>query len=283
MDSFTVLKRLKLPPNTVKIDTNLFADKTEIANIDYREYLFWLKKIYGYKSHRYQAALPDTLVWEYNEYEPFYLTYFVHPAYDMCPLVGVSYEQAVGYSDWRTNVVYELLLIKKKKIKAYPQDSTNFFSVERYLSGQYNGVTPDKTIPIPRFRLPTETEWIKLSGGEFKKPELGYYGVSIPKKYRKKGYKIAYWGVFDTKEFRDMLVGSNSIPNPVRVLFKNKWGIYNTIGNVAEMTATKGLAKGGSYQHSLQDCGIDKQILYTIPNCWLGFRNVCSWEFPKID
>jgi hypothetical protein len=37
-------------------------------------------------------------------------------------------------------------------------------------------------------------------------------------------------------------------------------GLYNIIGNVAEMIDQEGIAKGGSWQHKLEDCNISKNI-----------------------
>jgi len=38
------------PPNTIKIEDNFYVDRTEIANIDWKEYLSWLKRIFGEQS-----------------------------------------------------------------------------------------------------------------------------------------------------------------------------------------------------------------------------------------
>ena len=54
--------RLNLPPGTVKIDDNFFADETEISIQSYREYLFWVRSIHGVNSDEYKFAMPDTLV-----------------------------------------------------------------------------------------------------------------------------------------------------------------------------------------------------------------------------
>jgi hypothetical protein len=53
------------------------------------------------------------------------------------------------------------------------------------------------------------------------------------------------------------------------------------IGNVAEMLAEKGICKGGSFYHALDDCKITGQLTYTQPEPWLGFRCVCVPEMPK--
>ena len=44
--------------------SSFYIDETEATNVEYREYLFWLRRVYGDKLIEvYDKALPDTLVW----------------------------------------------------------------------------------------------------------------------------------------------------------------------------------------------------------------------------
>ena len=72
---------------------SFYLDETEVRNVDYLEYLFWLQRVYGLSYPEvYKKALPDTLVWRdklgYNE--PFVNGYLRHPAFKNYPVVGVS-------------------------------------------------------------------------------------------------------------------------------------------------------------------------------------------------
>ena len=67
---------------------------------------------------------------------------------------------------------------------------------------------------------------------------------------------------------------------PITMLFRYNNQIYNLIGNVAEMTNTEGVSKGGSWFHSKEESKIKNKITYTKPEIWLGFRNVCKWRLP---
>ena len=174
-------------PRQVTVNS-FYMDQTEVRNVDYLEYIHWLKKVYGADYPGVvKKALPDTTVWRkkmaYNE--PLVETYFRHPAYHNYPVVGVSWVQANAYASWRTDRVNELLLIKAGYLSYNAnQKDSNSFSTQRYLDGKYSSPPNGKTgikglfgkkknntgdsthrvgfgsgILLPHYRLPTEAEW----------------------------------------------------------------------------------------------------------------------------
>ena len=99
---------------------SFYIDETEVRNVDYVEYLYWLKRVYGQSyAEVHTKALPDTLVWRdklgYNE--PYVTQYLRHPAYQNYPVVGVTWEQANNYCAWRTDRVNERILIDEGILK----------------------------------------------------------------------------------------------------------------------------------------------------------------------
>ncbi|MBK9283308.1 MAG: SUMF1/EgtB/PvdO family nonheme iron enzyme [Sphingobacteriaceae bacterium] len=242
--SFTFFKPKKfIPPGTVSITENFFADEAEISNAAWREFETATKIKYGKFSKEHIAVLPDTLVWRQknSSNEPYVQYYYRHPAYRDYPVVGISYEQALAFCKWRTEKVKEFYIIRYKK---------------------------DLKI---NYRLPSKEEWEKISLG----------GVDIMYGYARNSKGCI---LFNHRYAADSVDAANTPNNPADVTApilsyqKNRFGIYNLFGNVAEMTAEKGICKGGGWRHLFEECRAGNDIPYTGTTAWLGFRCVCDFQ-----
>ena len=103
--------------------SSFYMDKYEVTNIAWREYVQWMEFVFGRVNPELaKTSLPDTTVWRdemaYND--PMIENYFRHPAYSFYPVVGVSWDQAMAYCQWRTDRVNELALMSGKYIEQLP-------------------------------------------------------------------------------------------------------------------------------------------------------------------
>ncbi len=147
---------------------------------------------------------PDTTVWvndfenAYNE--PYVRMYFSHGGYNEYPVVGVSWEQANAFANWRTEYL------------------------RRSLGG--NGVY------IEPYRLPTEAEWefaARAGYSDSKYPWLGDLPLT-----EEKG---CFYANFKPQEGNYVQDG-HLITSRVGTYSPNDFGLYDMAGNVSEWTST---------------------------------------------
>ena len=140
-----------------------YMDETEVSNQDWLDYLSWIRTSFPSDHELYYNALPDTLVWRrplsYNE--PYVNNYLRHPAFQDYPVVGITWEQAKEYCQWRTDRTNEFIL-QERGILLNPRDKKNSqllaanpdaqktpFNTDMYLNNQVRGVGVDgKRMPV---------------------------------------------------------------------------------------------------------------------------------------
>ena len=250
-----------------------YLDETEVSNLQYREYLYWVRRVFVDFPVIYKRALPDTNVWRsklgFNE--PYVEYYLRHPAYKDYPVVGVNWLQATDYAAWRTDRVNEYILDRERIMKydAISEVNENNFNTKAYLAGQYEftekgktrhqlknyaekkatrGVKVEDGIFLPEYRLPTEAEWefaamAKIGNSTYENIDEGkaypWNELTVRMtegKERDRGKILANFkrGKGDQGGIAGQLNDAGFITTPVYSYWPNDYGLYNMAGNVAE-------------------------------------------------
>ncbi len=154
------------------------------------------------------AVYPDTTVWlkdfNYAYNEPLYEGYFWHTAFKEYPVVGVTWDQARAFCNFRSKLKSDFNeSLKKRKQK-----------------------------PMP-FRLPTEAEWeYAARGGK----ENATYPWGGPYLQDDRGCYLANFKPKRGNYIEDEKKGTYTYTAPVKKFPKNGFGLYDMAGNVAEWT-----------------------------------------------
>ncbi len=247
---------------------SFYMDETEVSNQDYRDYLYWVSRVYQGNREKINSVLPDTTKWrkELAFNEPYVENYFRHPAYSDYPVVGVSWVQANDYCSWRTDRVNEQILVDRGILKHdNTQSGQNVYTSKTYMTGLYQGTEGDKPlekpdgspkkvtledgIMLPNYRLPTEAQWeyaayglIGNTDGELLTDRKIYpwNGAYLREDSRKhKGELRANFvrGRGDMMGMAGALNDNADIAAPVFSYDPNDFGLYCMAGNVNEWVA----------------------------------------------
>lgn len=252
------------PYSMQKIDELIFADAYEVSVGE------WLAFLSDDKGNELLASLlPDTNAVE-EKVRPVYRAYFSDNSSQMSfysgllgkkmrihiqpnankkeiekllkfPVTGITFEQAQQYCEWRSQ-----------------QFNNMFFSGEDGTSIQ--------------FRLPTEEDWERMAIDGNGKNKTCLDSVND------KGCNLFNYKASAECETAKQIVQHRGAGTVFSTDFWPSYiGIHNMFGNVAEMTADKGVAKGGSYRHYAAECDAKRKQQYNAVQSWLGFRCVAVY------
>ncbi|TAJ11379.1 hypothetical protein DMA11_17210 [Marinilabiliaceae bacterium JC017] len=232
--------------NYKEVSHRCYAGIHEVTNVEFREFINDLKA--QNKIEAYDKYYPDTTQWmkkftnSFNE--PYVEKYFWHPEMNNYPVVNVSKEAAEKYCEWLT---FKYNSQEKRKYK--------------------------KVV----FRLPSENEWNQFAS-VLPGHNLPWYGNFA--------YDPATNGFNANVKFENKVAGNDKYDYgadgslttcKVGSYKQNKIGLYDIIGNVAELT-NSGVIKGGSWDNTIDECVVNKTQQFQIPDPRVGFRVVMIIE-----
>ncbi len=265
------------PPNGFKIKPNFFVDKTEITNISWKEYLAWTERIFGKTSPEMEAALPDTSVWLGIVENGDYLmgNYLRNRQYDNFPVVGISHDQAIAYSKWRSDRVFEMILIEKglKNPNITIQNRDNFFTIAKYISENSKHISG---LVYPQYRLPTIQEMDTISS-YFNKALDAYFSDCKTKDCQKCKKMYAYLSSKESIEDNNLIFKCPLRPADLDCIDEKHFPVFNLNTNVSEWCLENQTSYGKGWLNTKQVLTDQKTYSPKKSNAWTGLRNVCEW------
>lgn len=180
-----------------------YMDETEITNNEYRQFIQRMMEDSAStlgRDYIMKELYPDTTVWmkDFTNHmgDPMQEYYYMHPAFDDYPVVGVDWEAAKVFSQWRTDY-----------LNSYRESMGEF--------------------PMPAFRLPSEAEWeYAARGGR----DMAKYPWGNPYIRNAKGCMLANFKPGRGNYYDD----GNAYTAEIMSYFPNDFGLFDMSGNVSE-------------------------------------------------
>jgi ribosomal protein L5 len=219
----------------ISLEGNIYMGAHEVSNSDYLKFLSNLLR--SRKLELFNTCLYDSAQWVERFKES-----YNEPMQNL-------YHAHPAYGD------YPVVNIKHEAAVAYCE----------WLSKQYNSQRKREYTQV-RFRLPNEVEWTKAASIS----ESSTSGLPDDNLRDRKGCYLANIKSGEQNYAEDGAMYTAKVDS-----YKpNEQGFFCIIGNVSEMLNKPGIAKGGSWYHTFNECGLKQ--LQTYSNCdpGVGFRLV---------
>lgn len=246
--------------DTVSVQS-FYMSKTEITNLQYLEFLTYLKK--EGRMEDYKLAQIDSTGWNRKLAfgEAFVEHYHRHPAYREYPVVNITKKGAEMYCDWLTEV-YDSISGGELRLK---------------------------------FRIPTRAEYLRAARGTNHQYRYTWGGPFIR---NSKGDYLANFIQIDASDIRrnpqsgELEVYIHREPSypilddayttaPAESYWPNEFGFYNMNGNVSEMISDGDFAVGGDWHSPGYDIRCESIKSFSEPDPMTGFRVVASYMESK--
>jgi formylglycine-generating enzyme required for sulfatase activity len=242
---------LDLNGKTFTLDSDFYMFKTEVTNLDYREF------IADIKLNRKYVELKNIIEIKKGDGELISGdTYFKHPAYEDYPVVNITKDAANLYCEWLKEKLVENLEVSPSEIDV---------------------------------RLPSKIEWIYAAKATKSENVYGWNGLylrnaegNILANFNSSLSSEDITFDQSTNSYKvvvDSQYTPNSMWSPAKSYLPNDLGLFNMSGNVAEFVQDdSNVAMGGSYMSTGYDVRAESETVVKASNGLTGFRPIVIFK-----
>jgi hypothetical protein len=202
--------------------------------------------------------------------------YYRNYTFDYFPIVGITKEQAINYSKWRSNKVFEIILIHKGVL--YPNASPNalnYFTIEKYKRAEsLNYRHKQRLNYYVEYMLPSKEERDTILAFYDLSQEV--YFDSCQTNYCRMCKDVyPFYNCAELNEDNYSVFSAPTRPIEVDCVRDDIYFPYNLKGNVSEWSIDDSLSFGGGWNNLKEEIIQSDVFREANQNAWTGFRNIC--------
>ena len=271
---------------------NLYAQDTETSMAEFNSFLKEIEGTPAFSKYNYDLSSYSGAVKEFyeryhaNSAEPKSIGRYDHLKkeeangnYSHYPVINITHQAAIAYCQWLTDEYNNQKKKKFKKVK-FRLPTINEWQIAGWGNSKFQSWNLEEN--TAEVHVPDDST--RMLGGPGKRVTINISDISYP------WYK-GYYYRNDPQNSRHCFLGNFKVPETftpcilpkiagdgfammshVAVYFPNDIGLYDVVGNVAEMIDENGKACGGSWDQLPNECTIRSVASYTKPNSRVGFR-----------
>jgi len=268
------------------ISERIYAGESEVRNDQYNEFLAYLTK-------NKLNELHEKYKFDFSRYEePAFslMSNYALPRvetkkskfFNRHPAVNISFDAANAYCEWLTQQYNNATERKYKKVKVRLPTLDEWQIAAAGIKNPSSWKLDEQRAEVritpkgSEFDKNAEVKIVSLDNPEILYPWFKYYGL----RNSPRNNKDCYLGNFKSEICNCPGMKGQQPPNAdgfatmgaTQAYFPNEVGLYDVVGNVAEMIDEKGKACGGSWNHSSAESTIRSVNTYSNPDAAVGFR-----------